>query len=56
MLWINSISSYDFISTKMSSALVGLLVCVLVVVIACMLPVYNAIKVDSVDAIRKINK
>jgi ABC-type antimicrobial peptide transport system permease subunit len=56
MLLGNSVSGQEYFSITLYSVLVGLLICVIVVVAAGMLPVYNAIKVAPIDAIRKINQ
>ena len=45
-----------YFSFTFFSVIVGFLVCVVVVSLASMLPVYNAIRIDPIDAIRKINK
>jgi len=52
----NSISGNEIFTITFLSILVGMLVCIIVVVAAGMFPVYNAIKVDPIDAIRRINK
>ena len=52
----NGISGNEIFTVTLFSILVGMLVCVIVVVAAGMFPVYNAIKVDPIDAIRRINK
>lgn len=54
--YFSNINGQEYLSVSVSSVLVGLLVCIAVVILSGLLPIYSASKIDPIEAIRKTHK